>query len=234
MIFLWILGVILLLLVFLLFVGVKIHISYKDDLALFVSVLGIRIPILPKRKKKINHRQFSYKRHRRRLLRESKAAQKKERKRILKENKKKIKSTQKKGEKKKLPPDDTSSEKEPSVTSVLLSVVSDVLEKFFGTLGVEVVRIRITVGGPDATATALAYGAAAQGVAYLLELLANKTAYRRKKAENVSVAADFLSRKTTADVSLVFTLRVWNLLRVAFVFLSKFIKEKIRRASVQT
>ncbi|MBQ8746737.1 MAG: hypothetical protein IJZ08_02590 [Clostridia bacterium] len=233
MIFLWILGAIFLLFAFILFVGVKIHIEYKDDLTLFVSVLGIRIPLLPKRKKKISPRKFSYKRHRKRLIRESRKAAEKERKRILKENQKKLKAANVKNGKKKLPPEQKKND-EPTVVSVLLSVIVDLLDRFFGTLGVEIVRLRITVGGPDAATTAITYGAAAQGVSYLLELLAHKTVFRRKKADSVSVTADFLFKKTTADVSLVFTFRVWNLLRVAFVFLSKFIKEKIRRASVQT
>ena len=118
--------------------------------------------------------------------------------------------------------------------SILLSIVGDILEKFFGTLGVEVVRIRITVGGPDAAATAITYGIVSQGVAYLLELLSLKTAFRRKNNEEVFITTDYLSRETTADVSIVFTLRLWNFIRIACRFIIRFIQEKIRRESVQT
>lgn len=235
MTWLWILGAILLFLAFLLFVGVKIHVSYAEEIALSLSVLGIRIRLLPKKKRKITLRNYTHARHKKRLIRESESAAKKERRRMMKENKKRLKKATKKVEKKKkLPPEEKKKSDGASVISILLSVVGDILDKFFGMLGVEVVRIRITVGGPDAAATAIAYGAVSQGVAYLLELLSQKTVFRCKDNEHVSVTADFLSQKTTADVSIVFTLRLWNFISIAFTFLTRFIKEKIRRESVQT
>ncbi len=232
MVFLWILGAILLLLGFLLFVGFKIHISYKDELALAVSVLGLRVRLLPKRKKKVSLRKFTHKRQQKRLMREAKDTEKKKRRQILKENRKKRKAAS--VAQKKPASDGTADGKEPSIISLLLSVVGEVLDTFFGTLGVEVAYIRIKVGGPDAATTAITYGAVAQGVAYLLELLSGRTRFRRRKKKYVSLTVDYLSSKTTFDVSLVFTFRLWNFLRITFVILKKMIKEKISRVSAQT
>ncbi len=234
MIWIWIFSVILLLVSFILFVGVKIRVSYNGEIRLSVSVLGIRIPILPKPKKKINLRKFSRKRHTDRLRKEQSQAAKKLQRKLEKERKKKAaKSEKKNSKKKKLPQEQTAVADEPSMISLLLSIVVGILDKFAGMLRVEVARVRITVGGADATKTALTYGIVSQGVAYLMELLMHKTRFYRSKNEYVSVIPNFLAQTTVADISLIFTVRLWHFVNIACTFLYRLIKEKIRRASVQ-
>ncbi len=234
MIFLWILGALLLLLLFLLFVGIKIRVSYKEEVTLSVSVLGIRIPLLPKPKKKINLRQFTRKRNAERLEKERLSAIKKQQRKQEKEKKKKAAKSAKKNEKKKrLPTEQTPVKDEPSMISLLLSLVGGIVDKFAGMLRVDAARIRITVGGPDAAKIALTYGIVSQGVAYLMEILMHKTRFYRPKNEYVSVVPNFLAETTTADISLIFTVRLWHFVNIGCTFLYRFIKEKIRRASVQ-
>ncbi len=230
MTWLWILSAIVAFFSFLLFVGVKIHVSYRDEMAVYISLLGIRFHLFPRRKKTPSLRRFTSKRYQKLLEKDKRKAAKKESRRLKKEKKKRQKwaEEQKRMEK----ADGSSLEKDESLMSFILTVIGDLLDSFWGTLRVDVARIRINVGGKDAATTAISYGLVSQGVAYLLALLTQKTRYKRKDSDDVMVTADFLSRETTADVSVIFTLRLCHLLGTALKLVFKFIKEKISRASV--
>ena len=115
---------------------------------------------------------------------------------------------------------------EPSAISLVLRIVGDILDTFFGKLRVKIARVHIVVGGPDAAKTALTYGVIAQSVAYLMELLSNKTKMSRKDDTSVSVVPDFLATKTTADLLIIFRLRLIDLLSTGIVFFIRFMKEK--------
>lgn len=235
MTWLWILAAIVLLFVFLFTVRVKIVVSYDGNVVLFLRVLGIRIPIMPRPKKKIHPADFSLKRHQKRLQKDAERAAKKHQRELEKKRKKAAKkAAQKKDKKKKLPQAEVTVKDEPSMMSLLLSVVGDVLDKFFGKLRVDLVRLRITVGGSDATRIAMMYGLVSQGVAYLAELISQKTKFRRTKNEYIDVTPDFLSQTTTADISMIFTVNLWYFINILFTFAYRFIKEKIRRESELT
>ncbi len=235
MTWLWILAAITLLFIFLFTVRVKIVVSFDGSVALCLRVLGVRIPLLPKPTKKIRPADFTLARHKKRIRNDAERAAKKQQKLLEKKRKKaEKKAAQKKDKKKKLPQTEVTVKDEPSMVSLLLSVVGGVLDKFFGKLRVDLVRLRITVGGPDATKIAMTYGIVSQGVAYLMELIAQKTKFRRTKNEYISVIPDFLARSTTADISLIFTVNLWYFLNILFTFAFRFIKEKIRRESELT
>ena len=227
MIGLYILLAILVLVLFLLFVGIKIRISYGPDFSVYLSVLGIRFPLYPKKRQKIRLSAFSHKAHQKRLERDAKKAEKKRQKQLQKVKQKEAKKAAKK-QKKRLPDYKDSVADEKEFLSTLLSLSVGILDKFFGTLRIDIVHLHIAVGGADASQTAITYGLVSQGVAYLLEILTQKTKLHCKRRESIHVTADFLSSSTTASVSLVFTFRLLYFLNITFTLLIRFFKQKFR------
>ncbi len=227
MVGLYILLAVLLLVLSLLFAGIKLRIAYGPDFTLRLSFLGISVPLYPKKKAKIRLSTFSYKKHQKRLNTEAKKAEKKRLKQREKAKKKQQGAATKK-QKKQLPTYGETVSDERSFLSTLLSLVIGVIDKFFGMIRIDVVDLNIVVGGPDAANTAITYGLVSQGIAYLLEILHLKTKLRWKRKEAVSVRADFLAEKTTASVTLVFTFRLWYFINIGFTLLTRYFKEKFR------
>ena len=223
MIALWIVLGILLFLCALILIPVSIKIGYKEEVTLSVGVPGIYFPILPKKEKKA--KPLSKKKYEKLLLKDAERAEKKR----LADQKKaqKTKDTDKaKQAEKEQKANDAEMADEPSTMSLILRIVGGVLDTFFGKLRVKIARVNIVVGGPDAAKTALTYGIVSQGVAYLMELIATKTKMTRAKNTYVSVVPDFLAQKTTADLLIIFRLRLIDLLSTGIVFFIRFMKEK--------
>lgn len=68
-------------------------------------------------------------------------------------------------------------------------------------------RLRIRVATGDAASTAILYGVVCQSLAYILTLLDRVTRVKAKEPE-VSVIADFEGERSSADIKIVLTLRV--------------------------
>ena len=220
---LWIILGIFLFLCALVLIPVSIKIGYKEDVTLSVGVPGIYFPILPKKEKKA--KPLSKKKYEKLLSKDADRAEKKRLSDEKKAKKKKEAAKAKQAEKEKQSPD-TEMADEPSAMSLILRIVGGVLDTFFGKLRVKIARVHIVVGGPDAAKTALTYGIVSQGVAYLMELIAAKTKMTRAKNTYVSVIPDFLAQKTTADLLIIFRLRLIDLLSTGIVFFIRFMKEK--------
>ena len=220
---LWILLGILVFLCALILIPVSIKIGYDTEITLSLGAFGLYFPLHPKRKKKprpLTRKQYD-------RLRERDAARaEKKRLAAMEKAKKKQDAKAKKQTKAENKTSSAEMEDEPGTMKILLRIVGEVLDTFFGKLRVKIARLCITVGGPDAAKTAISYGIVSQSVAYLLELLANKTKFSRKKNTLVSVTPDFLARKTTADLLIVFQLRLVDLIATGIVLLIRFIKEK--------
>lgn len=223
MIALWIVLGILLFLCALILIPVSIKIGYKEEVTLSVGVPGIYFPILPKKEKKA--KPLSKKKYEKLLLKDAERAEKKRLADQKKAQKKKDTDKAKQAEKEQKA-NDAEMADEPSTMSLILRVVGGVLDTFFGKLRVKIARVNIVVGGPDAAKTALTYGIVSQGVAYLMELIATKTKMTRAKNTYVSVVPDFLAQKTTADLLIIFRLRLIDLLSTGIVFFIRFMKEK--------
>ena len=223
MIALWIVLGILLFLCALILIPVSIKIGYKEEVTLSVGVPGIYFPILPKKEKKA--KPLSKKKYEKLLLKDAERAEKKRLADQKKAQKKKDTDKAKQAEKEQKAKDAEMAD-EPSTISLVLRIVGDVLDTFFGKLRVKIARVNIVVGGPDAAKTALTYGIVSQGVAYLMELIATKTKMTRAKNTYVSVVPDFLAQKTTADLLIIFRLRLIDLLSTGIVFFIRFMKEK--------
>ena len=223
MIALWIVLGILLFLCALILIPVSIKIGYKEEVTLSVGVPGIYFPILPKKEKKA--KPLSKKKYEKLLLKNAERAEKKRLADQKKAQKKKDTDKAKQAEKEQKA-NDAEMADEPSTMSLILRIVGGVLDTFFGKLRVKIARVNIVVGGPDAAKTALTYGIVSQGVAYLMELIATKTKMTRAKNTYVSVVPDFLAQKTTADLLIIFRLRLIDLLSTGIVFFIRFMKEK--------
>lgn len=223
MIALWIVLGILLFLCALILIPVSIKIGYKGEVTLSVGVPGIYLPILPKKEKKA--KPLSKKKYEKLLLKDAERAEKKRLADQKKAQKKKDTDKAKQAEKEQKA-NDAEMADEPSTMSLILRIVGGVLDTFFGKLRVKIARVNIVVGGPDAAKTALTYGIVSQGVAYLMELIATKTKMTRAKNTYVSVVPDFLAQKTTADLLIIFRLRLIDLLSTGIVFFIRFMKEK--------
>ena len=223
MIALWIVLGILLFLCALILIPVSIKIGYKENVTLSVGVPGIYFPILPKKEKKA--KPLSKKKYEKLLLKDAEQAEKKRLANQKKAQKKKDAAKAKQAEKKQKAKDAEMAD-EPSTMSLILRIVGGVLDTFFGKLRVKIARVNIVVGGPDAAKTALTYGIVSQGVAYLMELIATKTKMTRARNTYVSVVPDFLASKTTADLLIIFRLRLIDLLSTGIVFFIRFMKEK--------
>ncbi|MBE6561067.1 MAG: hypothetical protein E7662_08065 [Ruminococcaceae bacterium] len=229
----WIPLGILLFFVILFLLPISIRIAYLNEVALWVGLPGLYLPILPKKKKKINLRRFSAEKYRKLREKDRIAREAKKQKDLEKKRKKKAASALKKQEKaKKLPPEEPTDE--PSVISLIMPVVGSVLNTFAGRLRVKVVRMDITVGGSDAAQIGMMYGIISQGAAYLMELIAQKTKFSRAYKTMIQVNADFLLAKTRADVQFIFRLRLWDLVVTAVKFLIGFIKEKTKQTPENT
>ncbi len=220
MVALWIIGIIVLFFALLLSLKFTITIIYHDELALYVRVLFIKIPILPKKEKKRGPHSMSEKKAQR--LRE-----KLEKKRLKKEEAKKKKASQKESPTEK--PKKTLPEILDMITMVR-TIAAKVIAKFWKHLHIDIARLRIRVAMGDAAETAIAYGAVTGAINTLFPLLETVKNFDLPKQKDIDVVADFVSEEIEADVKISFSLRLWHALDVAFSALFSFIGHQFKKA----
>lgn len=233
-----VIGIILLVFIGIGAIRATVYIEYRDDVVLSVSVLGIKIGILPKKEKTVNINKYSAKKFRKMLKKKQIAEEKKLAKKKKKDEQKaakKLAKKQAKEEKKKrekeFPPEHP---KKKRSLGENLSLVGDVVRIFFTRFGkhfrIKVARLNITVATGDAATTAILYGIAVQGVQYILALLYKLANVKYRKDAEVNVNVDYLAESTSVDVALAFSLRVWHLFdilfRVAFGAIKNLLKSK--------
>ena len=200
MIALWILFGVFALLALLLSLKLCFHIEYKEELAVTLRVLGIPIPLYPRKQKRIDPSDYSLR------------ALRKKRKKAAKKKEKRQKVTQRQTARKKDP---------TSVLSFLRRFLRILLDKTFGYLRIRVKRLKIRVATGDPASTAILFGAVNSAAIYLLELLDRYGNWDGKKNAELSVRPDFIAPKTTVDIHLVLSLRVWHAFAILFgVFLT--------------
>ena len=106
--------------------------------------------------------------------------------------------------------------------------MSTALGKFFKYLRVDLARFHINVATGDAATTALAYGAVCDALTHLFVILEPLRGFDLPDNRDISVEADYLSEKTTADIKLSFSLRVWHILIIALVTFIKVTKHMVK------
>ena len=213
-----VIGCIILFFVFILSLKATITVEYKDEVALFVKVLFIKIRLLPSEKKKSGPHSMSDKR-----------AKKIKAKLLQKERKKKEKKKQKKAQKLA-----EKHKQKKSLSDILdiLSLVKDLLAKvikiFFGHLKVKVARLKIKVATGDAASTAIAYGLISQAAMYLFTALAPLDGLTLPRKKNTEIVCDYLSDEMEIDLKISLSIRVWHVLHVGIGALSTFICHKLK------
>ena len=166
--------------------------------------------LYPKKKKKVKISDYSKKK----LEKQKKKAIKKR----LKKKSTPSKSQPKPAEKKEL----SFSEKLELVYKLLKSAIGQAAKQ----VKIKTQKIVITIGSDDAAKTAMLYAAASNAVLLILTLLDNCKKLRGFKGSEVAVNADFTAQKCSADLEIIFSMRVWQLLKSIFAVTLKYLKDK--------
>jgi hypothetical protein len=167
-------------------------VEYQDDVTLTLSVLFFKIPLFPAKKKKVRITDCSRKPTKKRKTKKMKKPKSAAPVQPLKEEKgilEKLDSLQK-----------------------LLSVL---LKNTFGHLKIRASRIQIRVGTTDAASTAILFGAVNQAIILVIEALDRFGKLTSKKQDVIEVVPDFLAEKTTTDIRIDFSLKIWQILDIA-------------------
>ena len=211
MLALYIIGGIVLFFALILSLKATITIAYRDEVALSVRVLFIKIPILPAKEKKPGPHSMS-----------AKKAQK-IKQALRKKQQKKAEAKQKKAEKKAAKKEQPKEEKPKKSLSDILDILSlvrkllvKVVKTFFGHLRIDIARLKIRVATGDAATTAIAYGAITQAVNLLFPILESVKNFSLPRTRDIDIVADFTGEGIEADIEVSFKLRVWHLFHVAF------------------
>lgn len=194
-----ILGIILLICLILL-LRVRLIINFDKDLKVYLRLLFFKFNLYPEISK------FSFKKHKRKKKSKSPASE----------------ESVNKGEMPKK--EDSIIKKLWTIRSVLLHTI----ERFLGKVHFKFVRLHVVIGCENAASTALLYGAATQGVAYLIEILDNISNVDISKNSDVTVTSDFVSQKSSLNGKIVLYISVSHILYVLLHFLKNFIKSKMK------
>lgn len=219
---LYILGGIFLLLFGIAMIRAEVIIKYADEFGLAVRVCGIKITIMPRKQKKVRPGDYTPAK----IARRAEKARKKAEKDAKKKKEKKAKKAASKAEKAELKKQGKLKKKPiGDIVSLILALVKTAVGRFARHLRVRVARLHINVATGDAANTAVLYGTIAQSVAYIAALLDSTKTLKDPARADVCIRADYLSEKTTADIEIGFSIRVWQvfdvLIRTAVTFIKK-------------
>ena len=238
-ILLYILLGIVLLLALIFSLRVKVYIRLEDELKVRAGLGPVVLTVVPsKPKKPLNEKDYTYKKHQKRLENDRaqalKKAEKKAAKKAKKEaqaaDKKKAQKLAKEAEEAAANPDESrASDKLETILSLVSFGVGE-LGRLASWLHTDIKKLDITVGGPDAAAVALNYGRISAAAALLIELLDHRTALKKRPKREVDVRADFLAEKTVFKVDMSFKLRLVSFLRIGIHALVWFIRLKISQS----
>ncbi len=211
--------------------NLKLEIRMLDTLVVRGGLGPLMLTLSPKKKKTVDPRDFTYKKHQKRLEKERKQAIRKAERRWKKDEAK----AAKKAEAERIKADaenaleDVDKKKFPlGFILALIKFVFRELRVFIGYFRTEIKVLHVTVGGEDAAEVGKTYGYLSQSVAYLLEILKCNTRMKKLKAESVSVNADFLLPKTTYRIHIKLRLSLWSIFKVGCHALGWFIGQKLR------
>ena len=230
MIALWILLAVLALLVSVVLFGrVGIRITYRETLAVALSVCGIRYPLYPKKEPQQKPPRDLSKCHdpdavlRRELKKQEKALERAKQKRL----EKKAKRKRKKKTETKLPANKvevTTNLREK--LDMILAILKKLYDETNGRLKIHLRRMQITVGAEDAAKTAILYGVVLQGASYILNFIEEGFNPIDRRYGDVSVSPDYLSGKCKADIDIRVSVKLWRLARIVIVMLLSYQQEK--------
>ena len=219
-----VLGGLILLTVGLLALKATLTLEYANGLVLRLRVLCLDLTLFPsKKKKKVDPRDFTPKKYRRMLEKKRKKEQKKRERAQLKKQQKELKKQQKKKA------EESAKTKKRSLletVSLVKALIEELPPRLLRRLKIKIHRAVVTVTSPDAAKTALLYGAVSQALAYTVAFLDQHSRLEYEKDAEVTVNADFLAEKTSADVKISVSLRVWHVFDLALAALKTYLRNK--------
>lgn len=217
MIALYITLAVLALLALLLALPVRFIIACREGVTLKIKILCFGLTLFPKNEKTVRPWRYTAKYVEKKKQRAEKRAEKKAEK---KQRKAAEKKAAKKDEGQKAP----LTLKEKLVLVRVLSAA--LLKKTRKHLNLTAARLHIRVATGDAATTAILYGAVSASLSYLL-LALDRATRLRAKPRDVSVTADYLAERSTADIKLVFTMRVGGAVALALSLAAAFVRSKL-------
>ncbi len=225
---------------------VKVTVEMNDELFLTVSFLGIRIKILPKRKKKYKLRNYTKKKIAKRdrqaaikaqLDAERKAKKqaekrRRDRERELAEQKltKEERRAQRKAKRESRPP-------LPDMLSLFTRIVGVLFSGLFKKFHFHIERLRIKIGGADAAQIALTYTVLTNALHPLFAFLDKASNLHGVKRADICISTDYLSEDIEADVKLGFSTSLGGILgaliKTGFKFIRGWMKISPKHASYE-
>lgn len=224
MVFLWIVISLAVLIIALLSLNFKLYLKIGGTTHIRAGVGPVVFILMPKKKKKVRLKDYTYKRYKKNL-------EKKRKKQLKKAEKldKKRKADELKKNAAEAVKDKTETPEEKLFTlSSLLEFAAEQFPKAVSKLKINVKKLIVKVGGNDAAKIALDYGKLEAAVSLLMELLDNKTRLSKIKEGSVLVYADFLAEKTTVELDISVKIRGFSIVGLALSSLVWLIKSKFK------
>lgn len=225
-----VIGVVLLLIHSRVYINFKYNTSAEDSLCVSISYLFLKIPVIPKKEKRVRVRDYTYKKAQRRL---KKAAEAEEQKRLKSEKKAEAKKSASPGKSDATAKKDDNGGKKTkkkgvvSVVYEIRQIIFDILKRFPSKFRLDVNRLHIRVGGSDAAKTAITYGVITEAVGALVTLLEECSFLRRGRENDIMIVPDFCSGTIDADVFVRLSIKPASVLALIFRFIKGFVSHKI-------
>lgn len=209
---------ILLFVLLLLTLPVRFVVLYRETVTLKLRILCFSFSLFPKAKK-VRLRRYTAKGIKKREARAARKA-KKRRAHALK------KAAKHKKQQKETKPTKKHTLKENLV--LVRALCAALIRKTHRHLHLSAARLHVRVATGDAATTAILYGAVSASLSYLLAAL-DRAVDLRSKPHDVSVFADYLSEKSSADIKLVFSINAAGALALVFSAVLTLFKSKFSR-----
>lgn len=209
-------------------VRIKVGIEFKDEFRLWISFLGIKYTLLPKKPKKYKISDYTPEKIAKRDRKAAEMAKRKAEKKAKRKAERSAKRRKKKALGNKLTPKEKRVQfreklaKWPAIddsADLLITVLETFFTSFFGRFHFHVTRVRIAVGSDDAAKTALLttlIGGAVEPLLYTIERHSNL--HVRRNAD-ICVYPDFLSEEIKYDIQLAFSMSIasflWTVIKTA-------------------
>ncbi len=200
MIALYIVISILLLIIALLNLKASVILTYKDDVSVKLSVLGIKFYLYPKKEEKV------------------KISKRKQKKKKKKKTVKTAKGTEPQGKKEKASLIDS--------LDLIKELIIVLFKKTNKRIKLKASKILINVSTDDAAKTALLFAAVNNTLAAIIKYLEETDKLETLKKSEISVRSDFITGKSSADIKILFTLRVWHVAEILFATALKYVTLK--------
>lgn len=218
------LGLILLIFTLAIVLRVKITLKIKEELSLFITFLGVKFKILPKKKKNYRLSRYTLKKirareeraERRKRRKKERAEREKTKKEQRNKKKKKKKVTVKKAEKKTEKKSSMFSTSDiPDALALFMDILKITPKTFLARFHFHVVKLHLTVGSNNAAKTGIIYGAIAGALYPTLEFFDRHSNLHRRNAD-ILIAADYTAEKITFRGNVAFSMSIFGLLLVFF------------------